>query len=56
MQAFMSKVERGIYSQPKRERGCLPKWFRTRLDQDIAQRHGFRGQSLPIAENLEHLI
>lgn len=38
--AFTAKVKRGIYSQPVRERGCLPKWHRNRLDQDIARRHG----------------
>jgi hypothetical protein len=40
--AFLSKVERGIYSQPLRQTGCLPKWHRFRLSQDIACRHGLR--------------
>jgi hypothetical protein len=39
VESFLSKVERGIYSQPARQRGCLPKWHRAKLDRDIARRH-----------------
>jgi hypothetical protein len=39
VEAFLSKVGRGIYSQPARQRGCLPKWHRAKLDRDIARRH-----------------
>ena len=38
--AFLGKVDRGIYSAPARHKGCLPKWHRRKLDQDIARRHG----------------
>lgn len=54
--AFKAKVERGIYSQPRRERGCLPKWHRERLTQDIDRRHGFSASIDPDYEDLEHLI
>jgi hypothetical protein len=39
VESFLSKVHRGIYSQPARQPGCLPKWHRTKLDRDIARRH-----------------
>jgi hypothetical protein len=39
VESFISKVGRGIYSQPARQRGCLPKWHRNKLDRDIARRH-----------------
>ncbi len=38
--AFLAKVDRGIYSQPARQKGCQPKWHRAKLDRDIARRHG----------------
>jgi hypothetical protein len=37
VEAFLSKVEKGVYSSPIREKGCLPKWHRLKLDRDIAQ-------------------
>lgn len=54
--AFMVKVERGVYSSPRRERGCLPKWHRLKLDRDIARRHGLRFETMEIVENVEGLI
>lgn len=56
VEAFKAKVERGIYSQPVRQKGCLPKWHRERLTHDIAVRHGLQHELLPIRKNLEHLI
>lgn len=38
--AFRSKVAQGLYPGPCRERGCLPKWHRQKLEQCIARRHG----------------
>lgn len=38
--SFVAKVRQGIYSRPVRQRGCLPKWHRSKLDRDIARRHG----------------
>jgi hypothetical protein len=54
--AFLDKVSRGIYSQPIREKGCLPKWHRLRLSQDIARRHGVPLEKLPRAEDVLELI
>lgn len=56
VEAFRAKVERGIYSKPKREPGCLPKWHRERLNQDIARRHGLAFDVMPMRENVEHLV
>ena len=39
VEAFLSKVAKGIYTQPTRQRGCLPKWHRTKLERDIGRRH-----------------
>ena len=39
VQAFLAKVERGIYCQPARLDGCLPKWAREKLDLDLRRRH-----------------
>lgn len=55
-EAFKAKVERGIYSQPVRQKGCLSKWHRERLTHDIAHRHGLQHELLPLVENVEHLI
>lgn len=54
--AFKAKVARGIYSQPVKQRGCLPKWHRERLTHDIARRHGLQHELPPLRKNLEHLI
>lgn len=56
VEAFTAKVARGIYSAPRRERGCLPKWHRERLNQDIARRHGLAMDSMPLRESVEHLV
>lgn len=56
VEAFRAKVDRGIYSRPRTERGCLPKWHRERLAQDIARRHGLALPVVPIAESIEGLI
>jgi hypothetical protein len=42
VEAFHSKVARGIYPSPTREKGALPKWHRSKLDASIAQRHGLQ--------------
>jgi hypothetical protein len=55
-EAFMRKVERGIYPRPARERGCLPKWSRAKLDQAIARRHGLQFEGLVLAEDVTGLI
>jgi hypothetical protein len=56
VEAFRAKVECGIYSQPVRQRGCLPKWHRERLSHDIAHRHGLQHELPLLVENVEHLI
>ncbi len=40
VEAFLAKVQRGIYPQPTRQLGCLPKWHRGKLGEVIARRHG----------------
>ena len=54
--AFLAKVERGVYCAPTREKGCLPKWHRLKLDRDIARRHGLRFDNVAIAEDVTGLI
>jgi hypothetical protein len=54
--AFLSKVERGIYSQPLRQKGCLPKWHRLRLIRDIARRHSLCFEASDPAEDIAELI
>lgn len=54
--AFLAKVDRGIYCQPARAKGMLPKWHRVRLDHDIARRHGLRCEGPPPAEDIVDLI
>lgn len=56
VEAFHAKVEKGVYSQPCRAKGCLPKWHRERLAQDIARRHGLTWDAMPLRENVEHLV
>src|SRR5687768_3663326 len=56
VEAFMAKVDRGIYSSPVRAKGCQPKWHRFKLDRDIARRHGLQPECVVIPENLEDLI
>ena len=47
VEAFLAKVERGIYCRPIRERGSQPKWHRHKLDRDISRRHGLRADGPP---------
>lgn len=54
--AFLAKVKRGVYSAARAAPGELPKWHRTKLDQDIARRHGLAIASQMIPENVEGLI
>lgn len=52
--AFMMKVSSGVYCEPLRARGCLPKWHRHKLDDAIARRHHL---ALPaLSESIEELI
>jgi hypothetical protein len=54
--AFLAKVQRGIYSVPAREKGCLPKWHRGKLDSDIARRHGLEFDNVGKSEDVSELI
>jgi hypothetical protein len=42
IESFHSKVAKGIYPQPSRQPGMLPKWHRGKLDAAIAERHGLQ--------------
>jgi hypothetical protein len=39
-----------------REKGCLPKWHRWKLDRDIARRHGLQVTGANIIEDVTDLI
>jgi hypothetical protein len=54
--AFLAKVQRGVYSAPVREKGCLPKWHRSKLERDIARRHGLQFANSAITEDVTELI
>jgi hypothetical protein len=54
--AFKAKVKRGIYSEPVRDRGTLPKWHRAKLDQDIARRHRLQIDGATLVEDVSGLI
>jgi hypothetical protein len=56
VEAFLTKVNRGIYSKPNRDMDCLPKWHRLKLDRDIAKRHGLRFDDISLAEDAADLI
>jgi len=56
VEAFLMKVDRGIYSQPMRQQGCLPKWHRRKLDRDIARRHSVTQQGPDLIEDVTELI
>jgi hypothetical protein len=56
VEAFHAKVRLGIYPPPMREKGCLPKWHRWKLDIDIARRHGLRLDNVAISEDVTELI
>ena len=53
--AFLAKVQRGVYSAPVREKGCLPKWHRLKLESDIARRHGLQFTNWAITEDVTEL-
>jgi hypothetical protein len=53
---FLAKVSRGVYSQPARVKGSLPKWHRAKLDRDIARRHGLRFEGPALSEDVVELI
>jgi len=55
-EAFLAKVSRGVYSQPARVKGSLPKWHRAKLDCDIARRHGLRLEGPALSEDVVELI
>jgi hypothetical protein len=54
--AFRTKVARGVYPQPARAKGSLPKWHREKLDQVIARRHGLRAERSMLSEDVTELI
>jgi hypothetical protein len=54
--AFLAKVQRRVYSAELREKGCLPKWHRLKLDRDIARRHGVPFDNVPVVEDATELI
>jgi hypothetical protein len=56
VETFLAKVARGIYSQPARAKGALPKWHRAKLDRDIARRHGLRCEGPALSEDVVELI
>jgi hypothetical protein len=56
VEAFLAKVQRGVYCAPSRGSGCSPKWHRWKLDRDIARRHGLRIDNVAVAEDATDLI
>jgi hypothetical protein len=54
VEAFLAKVQRGVYCAPVRAPGCLPKWHRSKLERDIAQRHGLGCDH--VAEDVTEII
>jgi hypothetical protein len=54
--AFLSKVRKGVYPAPSKNRGLLRIWHRYRLDEAIAHLHNLRIKPAPIAETIEDLI
>jgi hypothetical protein len=54
--AFFSKVNQGVYSAPTRQKACLPKWHRWKLDRDIARRHGLQFNTYSMTEDVTELI
>jgi hypothetical protein len=55
VEAFLKKVPQ-IYSEPVRTKGSLPKWHRSKLDRDIARRHGLQVPGLQLVEDAADLI
>lgn len=56
VEAFLAKVAKGIYSAPRREKGCQPKWHRLRLDHDVARNHGLMLEAPRPAEDISDLL
>ncbi len=54
--AFRAKVAKGVYCEPVRGSGILPKWHRKKLDRDIAHRHGLWTDGEPLFEDATKLI
>lgn len=54
--SFLMKVSKGVYPQPARAKGSLPKWHRAKLDQDIARRHGLQFEGSMLIEDVTELI
>lgn len=54
--AFLAKVDRGLYPSPRRQPGCLPKWHRGKLEHAIAHLHGLVSAGPQLVESLEDLI
>jgi hypothetical protein len=54
--SFLAKVQRGVYCAPSRQKNCLPKWHRFKLDRDIARRHGLRFDDVVVTEDATDLI
>jgi len=48
--AFLAKVAKGIYPQPIRCKGSLPKWHRHKLDAVIARRHGLQSSQAEVED------
>jgi hypothetical protein len=55
VEAFLKKVP-SVYSEPNRTKGSLPKWHRSKLERDIARRHGLQQQGPQLAEDAADLI
>lgn len=55
-EAFLAKVQKGVYSPPVRQKGSLPKWHRLKLDRDIARRHGLSFKQAEFHEDVTELI
>ena len=54
--SVLAKVQRGVYCAPSREKSCLPKWHRWKLDRDIARRHGLHLDNVAVTEDATDLI
>jgi hypothetical protein len=54
--AFLDKVARGIYGEPSRRAGCLPKWHREKLDADLRRRHGLQVAGDKVIEDISDLF
>src|SRR5215813_8403632 len=51
VEAFLDKISRGIYPEPIKEKGCLPKWHRGKLDRVVARRHRVPFDNIALAED-----